>query len=412
MVSSRALGTLAERKWNAPSNLPVQEDVQRVSGVLEDELKKASAQLQEAPTIQSYVNLARATLATVMLFNRRRPGETARLTTATFAKRSRSVNEEITEHLSKLEQELCRELTHVTVRGKRGIGVPMLLTAKMVETMELLVASRSRAGISSDNPYLFTSGVEGDAAPLRGSDCVRLFAKKAGATNISATSYRKHAATMLQLLQLSDTELDVVARFMGHDIRVHRSYYRLPERTVYAAKVSKILIAMETGMGEFAGQKLNDLDPVNMSCGDRGSDEDAALGEEAEDVEGQETETQSGQETQRGDTKRTGDTNGQETESTKRVGKKRKDSESTEAPARIYRPNQKKPVKRTGWTPEEREAVAFWMKDNIRDLKCPTMSQCVEVLKKESRLHRRSWKDLKFCTYNMIQTHKRRLLRK
>ena len=142
-------------------------------------------------------------------------------------------------------------------------------------------------------------------------------------------------------------------------------------------------------MGEFAGQKLNDFDSVNMSCGEPreneeeersqksahlDSDEDTDLDEEAKDIE-------PGQ---------------KETESTKRVGKNRKNSDSTEARARIYRPTQKKPVKRTGWTPEEREAVAFWMKDNIRDLKCPTMSQCVEVLEKESRLYRRSWKDVKF----------------
>ena len=74
LVSSRALGTLEERRWNAPANLPVHEDVQRTASVLEEELDQARVQLQQTPTIQSYVNLARATLATVMLFNRRRPG--------------------------------------------------------------------------------------------------------------------------------------------------------------------------------------------------------------------------------------------------------------------------------------------------------------------------------------------------
>ena len=59
-------------------------------------------------------------------------------------------------------------------------------------------------------------------------------------------------------------------------------------------------------MGEFAGQKLNDLDPVNISCGEPGeneeqepgqksahldSDEDADLDEEAEDIEPGQKET-------------------------------------------------------------------------------------------------------------------------
>ena len=85
--------------------------------------------------------------------------------------------------------------------------------------MKMLVDCRSEVGISAAKPYLFTSVVETDAVPLRESDCVRAFANKTDASNISATSYQKHAATMLQLLQLSDTELAVAARFMGHDIR-------------------------------------------------------------------------------------------------------------------------------------------------------------------------------------------------
>ena len=390
MVSSRALGTLQERKWNAPDKLPIHEDVKRTASVLKNDLEQAKLQLRETPSIQNYVSLARATLATVLLFNRRRPGETERLTIETFGKRSKSVNEEITQHLSQLEQELCRELTHVTIRGKRGIGVPVLLSSALLETLEMLVASRAEVGISPDNPYVFTSGVDATAAPLRGSDCVRVFAKKAGAANISATSYRKHAATMLQLLQLSDTEMDVVARFMGHDIRIHRSYYRLPERTLYAAKVSKILLAMERGMGEFAGQGLNDLSPMDISQEAKppvqeGMQETSRLDPGAEDEEEDgDSERESGQSCQGVD----------------------------KAASRVHTLKaQRKPVKRIPWTPDEKAAVSKWMGGFIRDMKCPPMSKCMEVLKKEPRLAKRSWKDLKYCTYNMIQRQKRCVLR-
>ena len=34
---------------------------------------------------------------------------------------------------------------------------------------------------------------------------------------------------MSQILNLNENELDVLARFMGHDIKVHRKYYRLPD---------------------------------------------------------------------------------------------------------------------------------------------------------------------------------------
>ena len=213
--------------------------------------------------------------------------------------------------------------------------------------MEMLVDSRSRVGISPGNPYLFTSGEAEDAAPLRGSDCVRLFAKKAGAVNISATAYRKHAATMLQLLQLSDTELDVVARFMGHDIRVHRSYYRLPERTAYAAKVSKILMAMEKGMGGFAGQKLDDLDPVNTSYGEvtegqEPSEEGVRLVQDEADPEDEDDPEDEGVEDVESGQEEVNETmeGGEETK------RKRKNGSKKGVRVHLHTQAQKKPVKR------------------------------------------------------------------
>lgn len=41
--------------------------------------------------------------------------------------------------------------------------------------------------------------------------------------------------------------MDQIATFLGHDIRVRREFYRLPESTLQLAKVSKLLIAMEKG---------------------------------------------------------------------------------------------------------------------------------------------------------------------
>ena len=231
-VSSRALGTLEERRWNRPDKLPSTEEIQRVQSVLEEELRAAKATLEDAPSLATYGRLAKAVLTSVMLFNRKRPGETSRLTLESYASKNRDVNDDVVKHLSPLEQDLCRAMTHITVRGKRGRGVPMLLTGAMVETLDLLLSFREAAGVHGLNPYIFVCEAGQHAPPLRGNDCVRMFARQAGAENVTATGYRKHVATMLQLLQLSETEMDVVARFMGHDIRVHRDVYRLPERTV------------------------------------------------------------------------------------------------------------------------------------------------------------------------------------
>lgn len=61
-------------------------------------------------------------------------------------------------------------------------------------------------------------------------------------------------ATITQIKNLSDNELDVLANFMGHDVRVHRGFYRLPDWVVDVAKVSKFLLAVERGeMGKVPG---------------------------------------------------------------------------------------------------------------------------------------------------------------
>ncbi len=63
-----------------------------------------------------------------------------------------------------------------------------------------------------------------------------------------------------KVLNLTDTELDQLADFMGYDIRVHRKFYRLPEGTLQLAKISKVLMALEQGrVSEFKGKNLDEI---------------------------------------------------------------------------------------------------------------------------------------------------------
>ena len=49
------------------------------------------------------------------------------------------------------------------------------------------------------------------------------------------------------MLNLKENELDMRAQFMGHDIQLHREFYRLPSDVLQTAKVAKILCTMENG---------------------------------------------------------------------------------------------------------------------------------------------------------------------
>ena len=73
-------------------------------------------------------------------------------------------------------------------------------------------------------------------------------------------SSRRRSSHLSQVLNLSNTELDQLADFLGHDIRVHRQFYRLPEGTLQLAKISKVLLALEKGrLAEFKGKTLDDI---------------------------------------------------------------------------------------------------------------------------------------------------------
>jgi len=58
------------------------------------------------------------------------------------------------------------------------------------------------------------------------------------------------ASTLLRYVKidLKDHELDALAQFMGHDICVHRKFYRLPNDVVQASQLAKIFILMEKGI--------------------------------------------------------------------------------------------------------------------------------------------------------------------
>ena len=65
---------------------------------------------------------------------------------------------------------------------------------------------------------------------------------------------------MSQVLSLRSDELDLLAGFMGHDIRVHRDFYRLPSSTLQVAKISKLLLAVESGkITSLMGKNLDDI---------------------------------------------------------------------------------------------------------------------------------------------------------
>ena len=263
-VSSSALSTLATSKMNKPQLIPLTEDIQKLHTYLSEESKKLLRALECSVDAVSWQALAKVTLVRTLLFNRRRAGEAERLLLTDYNQRNQDpvAGKDVADALSEIERIFCRTMSRVEIRGKRGRTVPLILTPEMVSAIDVLNNKRSAVGIREDNPYVFARLSVN--TPFRAADCLHKFARQCGAEcpeNLTSTQLRKHIATTSQILNLQECDLDILAGHLGHDLHVHRNFYRLPHDTLQLAKVSKLLIAFDQGkVAAYKGKNLDEID--------------------------------------------------------------------------------------------------------------------------------------------------------
>ncbi|KAF5276948.1 hypothetical protein FQR65_LT16128 [Abscondita terminalis] len=288
-ISSAALTTLSNKKFNCAQLLPLTEDLLKLSNYLDTEILLGRDKLKRDNCFTNWRNLAVLIISRIILFNKRRSGEASRMTIEQYKTRSVPTDQgtqELWSSLSSMEQYLAKKLTVIDIIGKRGRRVPVILTPEIVAGIDFLLELRLSVGVAVDNPYVFALG-SNSMSYLRGHDCIRTICQQANLKHpdyITGTKLRKYVATVCQLLNLNENETDWLARHLGHDIRVHRDFYRLHENTVEATKISRLLIAVENGdIGKYAGKSLNDINITDLPAleeeKDNGGEE-----EEEEDV--------------------------------------------------------------------------------------------------------------------------------
>lgn len=60
---------------------------------------------------------------------------------------------------------------------------------------------------------------------------------------------------------MSDSDVGELARHMGHELAVHRKFYRLQEDVIELAKISKLLLLIDGGkVNEFKNKNLDDIE--------------------------------------------------------------------------------------------------------------------------------------------------------
>ena len=381
-VSRQAHSTLSEEKWNRNDLLPLTEDLLLLQKKLAAELEAGAQRLREEPTKEHHRALSDVTLARVLLFNRRRQGEMGQLTTEAFERAQQvPVQPDVESTLTDFEQLLSKTLKRVEIRGKRGRGVPVLITEEVDEAIKLIIETKEAVGLERSQ-YVFSNA---HGAPLRACDCLKKFATSCGAKHpevITSTNLRKHIATVSQVLNLKENELDQLATFLGHDIRIHRQFYRLPDTCSQVTKISKLLMAAESGVQRHRGKNLDELqlDACVSGAGDH-------EGDDGENVEAPPGKSHQGEETER-----------------ENVGAlSRKTNEGTS-----QQDQGGPPSKRVKWSKDEKDAVWRVCGDYIRRGDVPGISVCTRAIAQEPALRGRAWRAVKYCCYNIIRGEKRR----
>ena len=381
-ISASAAQSVEKAKMNNPPLIPSLKDVESVL-----------CQLEKHSESNEYEELAKSTLCAITIFNRKRGGEVQRMKCEDFRKGHTltSPEEEVLENLTATEKKLVDILERVEIRGKFNRPVPILLTPAMVKCIQRLLKLREEKNI--DSPYLFASPT--GEHPYRGSDVIRHYSAAVGVkdrTIFTATSLRKQLATLSQALQVNKMGQDQLAAFLGHDIRVHRNIYRQPLAVIQKAKVATVLFQLNRGTSVLSTEDVEsqlipseeDVVPVEKLHPPK------TLGPVIWD------DAETDPVTKHSPPKTLGPVilNDAENDPVRKHSSPKKS-----------RHNVKK-----AWSSAELASVKKELKQFLVLNRVPGKCEALAAISASSALRGRSWKEVKYCVYNMLQKQRRALV--
>lgn len=202
-VNKTVIETQSVHKRRKKTNLPSLQDIKKLYKLLETIRNKAYIALQKEYSYENWISLAKVTLTSVHVFNRRRAGEIERILIEDF-KNCENINQNmysdiyvsLSEENRKIAEKYCRFL----IRGKLGRTVPVLLTNELLQCINLILQFRKEAEVSQKNPYVFgLPGYKDNRYKyLRACVLMRKFAHECDAKeplSLRGTILRKHVAT-------------------------------------------------------------------------------------------------------------------------------------------------------------------------------------------------------------------------
>ncbi|CAH0560528.1 unnamed protein product [Brassicogethes aeneus] len=264
-MGSLALKDLNEKCSTRPKKIPISNDIILFKDYCYALGTKAIISLRKYPyNLKLFKDLIEVTLALTILINRKRIGDVQYLKQNTYHESENNFQKDCFDVLTDVEKEISKNFKRVVTIGKGSKPVPILFPRKIQEYIEVIFEVRNKTDfIPTANPYLFA--LPGSTTKwIDGSRVLRKFAANCGAENpltLTSSRLRKQIATVLQILNLNEIEMEQVASFMGHTKKTHEEFYRLPQELFQTSKIAKLLLMMERGVNkDDQGKSLEQLD--------------------------------------------------------------------------------------------------------------------------------------------------------
>uniref|UniRef100_A0A3Q2UM78 Si:cabz01080528.1 n=1 Tax=Fundulus heteroclitus TaxID=8078 RepID=A0A3Q2UM78_FUNHE len=306
--------------------------------------------------------LCHSSLSLLILYNRHRECEVAKLTIQDYRGRTTpqaasgaGAPSAMESFLSPFERQVLCHLPRAGVLGKRGRVQPLILPPHCESCLDLLLRTSPNVGVDPESPYVFSRPYHSPATPLRGTDLLRNLARASGAKNagaLTATRVRRQVAILTQLLLLDEGEAQGAAvkrleDFLEQEYHVTQSCSSIKRDPALMSRVGRVVLYGEREGVLFKGMSLQDICLELDMSGNSGDSfsEDSEADEKKEDVKVK----------------------------TEVMVKKK-------GPGRPPRKKPKRGVLKRPWSEAERVAVETHLNKNLLELRVPAKADCERCL--------------------------------
>ncbi|KAL6118619.1 uncharacterized protein ACO6RY_03390 [Pungitius sinensis] len=366
---------------------------------------------------ESWRLLCHSSLSLLILYNRHRECEVAKLTVQDYHNRvtppaisiggAPSGMEAL---LSPFERQVLCNLPRASVLGKRGRIQPLILPPRCESCLDLLLQTSPNVGVDPESPYVFSRPYHSPATPLRGTDLLRNLARSSGAKNpgaVTATRVRRQVAILTQLLLLDEGEgqhgaTKQLEDFLEREYHVTQNCSTIIRDPALMGRVGRVVLYGEKEGVLFRGMSLQhiclELDVMSGNSAESFSEESEAE-EEKEDVKEKAEVTVKKKGPGRPPRKKRATVPSSVCPSIANVHKRRC----------IPPKSGKRGVLKRPWSEDERVAVETNLKRNLMELRVPAKADCERCLELCPLLvsNQRDWRAIKFYVHNRIQLLKK-----